>query len=83
MVTICCRAAMGVTASGAAPDDELIGEAGNDTLEGGTGMDRLFGGEGNDVLQGDAGDDYLAGDDFKGGAQVMTSSTAASVMTSW
>ena len=66
----------GVTFSGRAGDDVIVGSnqadtftgmAGDDTISGGGGSDTLFGGDGNDVLSGGTGADTLnggAGDDI-------------------
>ncbi|WP_169308022.1 calcium-binding protein [Brevundimonas subvibrioides] len=60
----------GITLSGTALDDDLIGTAfadtlllgrGNDLGAGGSGNDSLYGEGGRDILLGGAGDDYLAG----------------------
>ncbi|HET7708279.1 MAG TPA: calcium-binding protein [Sphingomicrobium sp.] len=62
----------GVTKSGTAGDDELIGGAGNDQLYGLAGSDRLEGLAGNDTLYGHEGDDYLIGgegDDYLAGQE--------------
>lgn len=62
----------GITSTGDAKDNRIIGTAGNDTISGMDGRDLLqgkdgddiiYGGKGNDRLFGDAGNDTLFGDD--------------------
>jgi Ca2+-binding RTX toxin-like protein len=47
----------GVTVTGSASNDVLLGGAGIDTLSGGGGNDSFYGGHGGDVLNGGSGDD--------------------------
>ena len=62
----------GVTRTGTAGADNLVGGEGNDTLYGYGGNDSLFGYGGNDYLVGGDGDDFLDGgtnyDQMDGGA---------------
>ncbi|MCB1802732.1 MAG: tandem-95 repeat protein, partial [Gammaproteobacteria bacterium] len=51
----------GVTISGLAGDDVLVGTDLDDTLDGGAGVDQLRGDAGNDILVGGSGNDILTG----------------------
>ncbi len=51
----------GLSKTGTAANDTLIGLTGNDTLVGGGGNDRLNGGFGKDLLEGGSGNDTLIG----------------------
>ncbi len=53
----------GITSSGSALNDYLVGTAGNDTIDGRSGDDRIYGGAGDDLLLGGSGDDRLDGGD--------------------
>ena len=76
----------GVTFSGRAGDDVIVGSnqadtftgmAGDDTISGGGGADTLFGGDGNDVLSGGAGADTLNGG---AGDDVLTGGTGNDIL---
>jgi Ca2+-binding RTX toxin-like protein len=51
--------AIGLTGSGDAGDDVLLGSSGDDVLLGGDGDDVLIGGPGTDVLDGGSGDNVV------------------------
>jgi Ca2+-binding RTX toxin-like protein len=52
---------IGVSASGNAGYDYILGGSGNDRLSGGSGRDTLIGGSGDDVLDGGSSGDYFYG----------------------
>ncbi len=76
----------GVTFSGRAGEDVIVGSnqadtftgmAGDDIISGGGGADNLFGGDGNDVLSGGAGADTLNGG---AGDDVLTGGTGNDIL---
>ena len=66
----------GITATGQAGNDLLIGSNNNDTLDGAEGNDEIQGGEGDDNIDGGKGDDILYGgegnDTIEGGEGIDT-----------
>ncbi|OLQ93978.1 hypothetical protein BIY21_10000 [Vibrio ponticus] len=65
----------GITLSGGAGDDIIIGSDGADILEGGAGDDQILAGDGDDIVQGGLGSDILTG----GGGQDIFVWTAADI----
>ncbi|MEO5338682.1 MAG: Ig-like domain-containing protein, partial [Magnetospirillum sp. WYHS-4] len=68
----------GLTLTGAAGTDHLVGTASEDTLGGGAGNDTLYGMEANDLLDGGPGDDVILG---HGGIDTLTFQDATGGVT--